>query len=392
MAGCSLPLLAQSSLPKASCQKLFAKSSLLPPCRAESAPRGNWSPMRLRTPGSGARDVMLTVSVRALVGWWLQGPFDVPQINWNGLGLAGAPFSSPLLSSPLLSSPLLSSPLLSSPLLSSPLLSSPLLSSPLLSSPLLSSPLLSSPLLSSPLLSSPLLSSPLLSSPLLSSPHPGSGGRAELLGTFQIRSQAHFANPVANLATDGLAASRRVPGRLWQQNRAAGNLSDLAASLLQPCHTESEQSCWQSFGSSGKLIFLILLQPCHRKPELLGKLLHAGPSSLYKSCYKPCHTESGYFLKSSTHALAAESCWEAFKSGAGKVIKYRVLTRKATRVPEAIKNTERLDPPRTKRAIIHYHANTLFKVFQGRPWATTLENCWGVIFDMDPNKGFERFW
>ena len=31
-------------------------------------------------------------------------------------------------------------------------------------------------------------------------------------------------------------------------------------------------------------------------------------------------------------------------------------------------------------------------MFQGRPWATTtLENCWGVIFYIDPNKGFERF-
>ena len=159
------PQRAPYEIPKALCQKLLPATG-----RAESAPRGNWSPVSCRALGSGARDEMQSVSLRALVGWWLQGPSDIPKINWNAPGLAIAPFCSPLLSSPLLSSPLLSSPLLSSPLLSSPLLSSPLLSSPLLSSPLLSSPLLSSPLLSSPLLSSPLLSSPLLSSPLLSSP------------------------------------------------------------------------------------------------------------------------------------------------------------------------------------------------------------------------------
>ena len=179
---------------------------------------------------------MLTVALRTLVGGWHQGPFDIPQINWNALGLAGAPFSS------LLSSP------------------------PLLPSPPLSSPLLPSPLLSSPLLSSPLLSSPLLSSPLLSSP------------------------------------------RLWRQSRAAGSLSDLEPSSLykscnKPGHKVSgccflkssrqaraaEQSCWQSFGSSGKLTFQVLLQPCHR--------------------------ELGCFLKSSRQALAAEqSCWQTLGS------------------------------------------------------------------------------
>ena len=65
---------------------------------------------------------------------------------------------------------------------------------------------------------------------------------------------------------------------------------------------------------------------------------------------------------------------------------------KVTWIPKAIIHKERLVHPRTKRTIIHYHANTLFKLFQGRPWATTLENCWGVILDMGPNKGFERFW
>ena len=92
----------------------------------------------------------------------------------------------------------------------------------------------------------------------------------------------------------------------------------------------AEQSCRQTLGSSGKLTFLILLQALPQRAwlllgefqagsgsrtELLGKFLHAGPSSLYKSCYKPCHTESGCFLKSSRHALAAEqSCWESFGS------------------------------------------------------------------------------
>ena len=118
--------------------------------------------------------------------------------------------------------------------------------------------------LPSPPLSSPLLPSPLLSSPLLSSPRP------------------------------------------WRQSRAAGNLSDLEPSSLykscyKPCRRESgccflkssrqaraaEQSCWQSFGSSGKLTFQVLLQPCHR--------------------------ELGCFLKSSRQVLAAEqSCLENF--------------------------------------------------------------------------------
>ena len=124
-------------------QKLFAKSSLLPPVGQKARPRGNWSPVCCRALGSGARDEMQSVSLRWLVA---SGPLWHPQNRLERPWAGDRPF---LLSSPLLSSPLLSSPLLSSPLLSSPLLSSPLLSSPLLSSPLLSSPLLSSPLLSS---------------------------------------------------------------------------------------------------------------------------------------------------------------------------------------------------------------------------------------------------
>ena len=123
-----------------------------------------------------------------------------------------------------------------------------------------------------------------------------------------MRGQAHFTNLATNPATQSLAASWRVPDMLWQQNRAAGNLSDLVASshsksCYKPCHRESgccflkssrqaraaEQSCWQSFGSSGKLTFQVLLQPCHR--------------------------ELGCFLKSSRQALAAEqSCWQTLGS------------------------------------------------------------------------------
>ena len=250
-------LLSARFLPKAPCQKLLAKSSLpKAPCCHRVGPRGNWSPMSFWAPGSGARDVMLTVALRALIGWWLQGPFNIPQIKWNALGLAGAPFSSPLLSFPLLSSPLLSSPLLSSPLLSSPLLSSPLLSSPLLSSPLLSSPLLSSPLLPSPPLPSPLLPSPPLSSPLLSSP----------LLSSPLVSSPLLSSPIL---TQALAAEQSC----WEPFRSGAKLT--LQILHKPGHKVSgccflkssrqaraaEQSCWQSFGSSGKLTFQVLLQP-----------------------------------------------------------------------------------------------------------------------------------
>ena len=104
MAGCSCLLLSARFLPKAPCQKLLAKSSLLPPCLAKSLPRKNRSPMRLQALGSDASVLLLTVSLRVLVAWLLQGPPDAPQISGCALGRWKGTPPSPLLSSPRLSS------------------------------------------------------------------------------------------------------------------------------------------------------------------------------------------------------------------------------------------------------------------------------------------------
>ena len=87
-----------------------------------------------------------------------------------------------------------------------------------------------------------------------------------------------------------------------------------------------------------------------------------------------------------------ERFWQPWVWNKAGVFK-RFLKRKTKLkpIPKAIKNKERRSHPKTKRTIIRYHANLFFKKIQDRSWATTLENCWGLIFYMGPNKGFEGF-
>ena len=129
------------------------------------------------------------------------------------------------------------------------------------------------------------------------------------------------------------------------------------------------------------------------KPRTKRTIIHYHANTLFK------------VFQGRPWATTLENCWSViFDMGPNKgfqrfwqpwiwkKVAFSKKLLKVTWIPKAILHKERLVHPRRKRTIIHYHANTLFKVFQGRPWATTLENCWCVIFDMDPNKGFERFW
>ena len=365
MAGCSLPascpkLLAKSFLPKVLCQKFLAatvsgrkraQGESIPYVFADSGPRSKG-----RDASRLAAGLCWLVASGSL--WRPPNHLECP---WAGR----RPFllSSPLLSSPLLSSPLLSSPLLSSPLLSSPLLSSPLLSYPHPGwEPFRSGAKLTLQILLQTL-PQRLLEEGGVSGLTQCHPNaipavPGSSPdnhqapnqvpfpiavwgrhcpvRLVLPGveTQTSCSLEGASEPLGNTSPRCfLKSSRQVLAaeQSCLENFLHAGPNSLYKSCHKPCHTESgcflkssthalaaEQSCWETLGSSGKLTFLILLQALPQRAwlllgefqagsgsrtELLGKLLHAGPSSLYKSCYKPCHTESGWFLKSWTELL-----------------------------------------------------------------------------------------